>query len=415
MIVPIQICNQISGGIELINIIDAVNCSGCSACAAVCPNDCIEMKIDKEGFPYPSVHQETCINCDACNCVCPIINRTEETPFHQDGYVVQNKDEKVLRESTAGGAFTAIAKCVLNRHGVVFGATLLEDFSVHHVWVDNENDLYKFRNSKYIQSIMGSAFRSVKSFLKEGRMVCFSGTPCQVEGLKHYLGKEYDNLITVDVVCRAIPSPMVFKKYIELQNKRFGSTVVDVTFRDKYYGYKYSTMNITTDKNQGNYHQGVESDPWLRAFFSGMCNRPSCYNCQFKKRYRISDFTMWDCFNIGRFSRELDDDRGATRLLIHTDKGRKIFAEISEDLKYKKIEPEKIIEGTTEMTHSVSYNSEREKFMQDATVLDAEDLFNKYFPNSIKATAEHLIRMICLRLRIYSIVKKVYVRLTHKY
>ena len=246
-------------------------------------------------------------------------------------------------------------------------------------------------------------------------MVCFSGTPCQVEGLKHYLGREYDNLITVDVVCRAVPSPMVFKKYLEYQSIQLGAPIVSVRFRDKHYGYKYSTMKITTDINQGSYHRGVESDPWLRAFFSGMCIRPSCYHCQFKKRYRISDFTIWDCFNIGRFSKELDDDRGATRMLIHTDKGRDFFKEFSEELKYKEIDPEKIIEGTAEMTHSVQYNTMREVFMRDAATLAAKELFQKYFPNSFKVKTERIIRMICYKLGIYSLVKKAYVRLTHKY
>lgn len=246
-------------------------------------------------------------------------------------------------------------------------------------------------------------------------MVCFSGTPCQVEGLKRFLGKDYENLITVDVVCRAVPSPMVFSKYLELQEKKLGSKVQDVRFRDKHYGYKYSTMNITTGTNQGKYHQGVESDPWLRAFFSGLCLRPSCYQCQFKKRYRESDFTMWDCFAVGRYSKKLDNDKGATRLLIHIKKGREIFQEISSDLVFEKVDPDKIIEGTAEMFSSVEYNSRREAFMKDAAELDSEILFNKYFPNTIKMKAEHAIRMICYKLGIYGFAKKAYVKLTHKY
>ncbi len=399
----------------MVNITDKKKCSGCSACAAICPKNCIEMKIDSEGFAYPKVNKTMCVDCGACEHICPITNRSEEVTFQQDGYIVQNKDEKILKESTAGGAFTAIAKYVIRRNGVVFGAALSDELLAHHIWVDNETDLVKFRNSKYMQSNISLIYKDVKHFLNQGRMVCFSGTPCQVEGLINYLGKEYNNLITVDVVCRAVPSPMVFKKYIELQNKRLNSTVTNVRFRDKYYGYKYSTMNITTDKNQGNYHQGVETDPWLRAFFSGLCIRPSCYQCQFKKRYRRSDFTMWDCFNVGRFSKELDDDRGATRLLIHTDKGRKVFNEICEDFRYIKLEPEKIIEGTAEMTKSVQYNNKRDMFMRDAAILDAEELFERYFPNTFKTKFEHMIRLICYKVGIYSVVKKAYVKITHKY
>lgn len=399
----------------MVNITDKTKCSGCSACAAICPKNCIDMEIDSEGFAYPKVNEATCVDCGACERVCPIDNHSEEVAFPQDGYVVQNKDEKVLKESTAGGAFTAIAKYVIHRNGVVFGAALSDKLLAHHIWVDTEKDLEKFRNSKYMQSTLGEGYKAVKSFLNQGRMVCFSGTPCQVEGLMHYLGKEYDNLITVDVVCRAVPSPMVFNKYVELQNNRLGSTVTNVRFRDKHYGYKYSTMNVITDKNQGNYHQGVETDPWLRAFFSGICIRPSCYQCRFKKRYRVSDFTIWDCFNVGRFSKELDNDKGASRILVHTDKGRKVFSEISDELRYVQLAPEKIIEGTAEMTKSVQYNARREQFMHDATVMDGTTLFKKYFPNTFKVKIEHCIRMICYKIGIYSIVKKAYVRITRKY
>ena len=246
-------------------------------------------------------------------------------------------------------------------------------------------------------------------------MVCFSGTPCQVEGLKRFLGKEYENLITVDVVCRAVPSPLVFSKYLELQERKLGSKVQNIRFRDKYYGYKYSTMNVTTDNNQGKYHQGVETDPWLRAFFSGICLRPSCYDCKFKKRYRVSDFTMWDCFAVGRYSKELDNDKGATRLLIHTDRGREIFKKISSEFMLEKVNPEKIIEGTAEMFSCVEYNNKRETFMKDAVELDSEVLFKKYFPNTMKIKAKHAVRMICYKLGVYSFAKKLYVRLTHKY
>lgn len=124
------------------------------------------------------------------------------------------------------------------------------------------------------------------------------------------------------MVCRAVPSPLIFRKYVEYQKKVLSDNIKTVRFRDKHYGYKYSTMNVITDRNHGNYYQGVESDPWLRAFFSNICDRPSCHSCHFRKQYRVSDFTIWDCFNVGRFSKELDNDKGATRVLVHTKKGR---------------------------------------------------------------------------------------------
>lgn len=245
--------------------------------------------------------------------------------------------------------------------------------------------------------------------------MCFSGTPCQIEGLKKYLGKDYEKLLTVDVVCRAVPSPLIFRKYVEYQEKKLSDTIRTVRFRDKHYGYKYSTMNVITDRNQGNYHQGVESDPWLRAFFSNICDRPSCHRCHFRKQYRVSDFTIWDCFHVGRFSKELDNDKGATRVLVHTDKGRKIFDAIKSDFRYIQTTPEAIVTGTKEMKESVVPNERRQSFFDDAQHMGGTELFHKYFPETFRVKVERFVRLTCHRLGIYGAFKKGYVRITHKY
>lgn len=251
--------------------------------------------------------------------------------------------------------------------------------------------------------------------MNQGKAVCFSGTPCQIEGLKNYLGKDYENLITVDVVCRAVPSPLIFRKYVEYQEKMLSDRIKTVRFRDKHYGYKYSTMNVVTDRNNGNYHKGVESDPWLRAFFSNICDRPSCHSCHFRKRYRVSDFTIWDCFHAGRFSKALDNDKGATRVLVHTEKAKRIFDEIKSDFVICETGPEAIIDGAKEMQESVAPNEKRAAFFQDAAKMDGVQLFEKYFPETFRVKAEHFVRMTCYRLGIYSAIKKLYVRITHKY
>lgn len=251
--------------------------------------------------------------------------------------------------------------------------------------------------------------------MNQGKLVCFSGTPCQIEGLKNYLKQDYENLISVDVVCRAVPSPLIFRKYVEYQEKKLADHIKMVRFRDKHYGYKYSTMNVITDKNKGNYHQGVESDPWLRAFFSNICDRPSCHDCHFRKQYRVSDFTIWDCFHAGRFSKELDNDRGATRVLVHSEKGKRIFDEIKEEFSYIQTKPEDLVAGAKEMKESVAANPHRKEFFMDANQMDGVQLFQKYFPNTWRVKAEHTVRLVCYHLGIYGAAKKIYVRLTHKY
>ena len=399
----------------MIQIKEKQKCCGCTACAAVCPKECIKMEEDLEGFLYPTVDKNKCIQCGACEKVCPILNERSEIPFEQTAYIVQNRNKKVLRESTAGGAFTAIARCILKKKGVVFGVELGNDLVTRHIYIENEIELSRFRNSKYVQSCVGRTFKQVKFFLEQGKFVCFSGTPCQIEGLKNYLRKDYEKLITVDVVCRAVPSPMIFRKYVEFQEEKMSDRIKAVRFRDKHYGYKYSTMNVITDRNHGNYHQGIESDPWLRAFFSNICDRPSCHYCHFRKQYRVSDFTIWDCFHVGRFSKELDNDKGATRVLIHTDRGRKIFDTIKSEFRYIQTTPEAIVVGTKEMKESVTPNERRQSFFDDAQRMDGTKLFCKYFPETFRVKLEHFIRLICYRLGIYCAFKKAYVRITHKY
>ncbi|MFI3326633.1 MAG: Coenzyme F420 hydrogenase/dehydrogenase, beta subunit C-terminal domain [Clostridia bacterium] len=392
----------------MIKIEDKSKCCACTACASACPKKCISMEADSEGFSYPIVDTENCIDCRFCEKVCPIATPKVENPFEQEVCIVQNKNQKVLKESTSGGAFTEIAKYVLSQNGVAFGASYHNEFKVKHIYVDNEEDLKLFRNSKYSQSELGDSYIKVQEFLMAGRWVCFSGTPCQVEGLNSFLGKDYPNLIKVDIVCHAVPSPLIFKKYIESKNDLIEQGVSNILFRDKHYGYKYSTMTLINNDNKKVYHRGIDSDPMLRAFFTNICDRPSCYDCSFKKRYRVSDFTMWDCFSIYDYSKELDNDKGVTNLLMHSPKARGIFAEIKDYFNYVKVDDVvKIVNTAKEMHHSVPMNSKREAFFKDANSLNGKDLMNKYFPDNAKTKVKRFVRITCFNLGIYSFVKKI--------
>ena len=401
----------------MINITEKTNCCGCSACASICPKNCIRMKEDKEGFLYPNVDKDICVNCSLCKKVCPIINNIEEKFFKQKGYLVQIKDEKIRLESTAGGAFSAIAQYVLKKNGVVFGVQYDKDFNVIHTYIENEKDLYLYRNSKYVQSKIGNTFKQAKQFLQQNRLVCFSGTPCQIEGLKKYLQREYENLITIDIVCHAVPSPLVWHKYIQLKKNKYGNKITNILFRDKkYFGYKYSQMTLKDINNVDLEYNGVESDYMLRAFFSDICDRPSCYKCKFKKRYRVSDFTIWDCFITGLLAKELDDDKGTTRVLIHSAKGNDIFDIIKSDFRYKNICVDLLIKDVYEMFYSVKYNNNRIKFMHDINLLNEKDLFEKYFKETSKIKAQKFVRRLLNYMQIYSLVKTIkYLFKTHIY
>lgn len=388
----------------MITVADKKHCAGCTACAEICLKNCIQMKPDEEGFLYPHVEENQCIKCSACDTVCPIQNPVIEKEKPQKAYLVQHRDETVRLDSSAGGAFTAIATVILQKGGVVFGAAYDENFYVRHSYVETVDDLKKFRNSKYVQSELGDSFRVVRDFLQKGRWVCFSGTPCQIEGLSKFLRKPYEKLILVDVVCHGIPSPLVWNKYLEYQKQSFPKPD-NIRFRDKFYGYKYSTMSIIQD-GKNVYHAGSQLDPMLRSFFTDTCDRPSCYECLFKKRYRVSDFTIWDCFSVYDFDKKLDDDKGTTRVLCHTQKAWNLMSEVMEIADCKEVPADKLVTGVKEMFESVPMSPKRAVFMSDAERLSGTELFKKYYPVTRKVRVKTAIRKILLVTGIYGMAKK---------
>lgn len=388
----------------MIQIENKKKCSGCTACYAACPKQCIEMKADDEGFRYPALDAEKCIQCGACERVCPILNPTAEVPAPQKAFLVQHKDDSVRLDSSSGGAFTAIASYILSKGGVVFGAAYDEHFQVRHCYVEDTEELWKFRNSKYVQSDMDDCFRQAREFLKVGRWVCFSGTPCQIEGLNRFLGKTYENLVLVDVVCHGIPSPLIWNRYLEYQRVE-EQKPDNIRFRDKFYGYKYSTMSMTKD-GKNIYHSGSQLDPMLRAFFTDICDRPSCYECPFKKRYRVSDMTIWDCFSVYDFDKAMDDDKGTTRVLCDTKKAASIMQEITGVARCREVEADSLISGVREMFESVPLNPKRENFFHDAVRMDGMELFKKYYPITVKVKIKTAIRKALLTTGAYGVAKK---------
>lgn len=380
----------------MITINDKKDCCGCWACENVCPKNCITMQEDNEGFRYPVVNVEDCIDCHRCEKVCPIINVAPEKGMPLKGSLIQHKDEKVLAESTSGGAFTAIAQYVIEKGGVVFGAAL-DDNEARHIAVESVEELFRFRNSKYVQSIIGDTFTEAKELLMTGRLVCFSGTPCQMEGLLTFLGKPYENLVTVDVVCRAVPSPKVLRKYLEYQSSKFGEQLQQLKFRDKqYYGYKYSNMSFCG--NGKKYHEGIDTDPWLRSFFSGVNVRPSCFTCKFKKIHRPTDFTIWDCFDVYKYDKEMDNDKGVTKLLAHSQKAVDILTIINSYAIVKEIEIKTLIAGVNELKASTKESPQRNDFFAEIDIITPDKLFSKYFPITLSCKAEKFIRLTMLRM-----------------
>lgn len=392
----------------MIDIKDKKDCCGCTACMNICPNGAIKMEKDEEGFTYPKIDKTLCINCNLCDKVCPIQEKKKEKSRVSIGYIVNNKDDKIRMQSTSGGAFSAISDYIITQGGIVYGACFDDDFNVLHIGVKNKEEIYRLRGSKYVQSDLRETFKEIKKHLEEEKMVCFSGTPCQVEGLRNYLRKDYENLITVDVVCRAVPSPKLYKKYLKYiqKEKLDNEKITKVSFRDKEkYGYKYSTMTIKGEKKE--YRNGIETDTYLRAFFNNISDRPSCYSCQFRTIDRKSDFTIWDCFITENFEKSMDDNLGTTRVVIHTKKGEKVFNSIKDQFIYKQIEVEKLISDMKELKYDVEENKIRKQFFEDIDKISTEELFNKYFPDTLRVKLERFARKRLVHFPFYKKLKRV--------
>ena len=388
----------------MIKISEKKNCCGCTACFNVCPVKCIEMKVDTEGFNYPEVNTDLCVNCGLCEKVCPVICCVPDIPKKQYAYLIRANDETIRSESTSGGAFSLIAEQTLREGGVVYGAAFDENFKVIHQKVESVTELKKFRNSKYVQSFLGNTFTEIRNYLKDGRKVLFSGTPCQVEGLYHFLHGKTENLLLVDIVCHAVPSPLFWERYKEYRSN--GTRLVAASFRDKTkYGYQYSQMKMEYENGE-NIFCGVESDPYLRAFFSDLSDRPSCYECAFKKRYRVSDVTIWDCFTIHDLDKSLDDNKGVTRTLVHSEKGNQAIQRI-ENAVVKEISPDKAVNKVRELVMSVNMNSRRSEFFEDCEKMETDLFIRKWFPDTKKIKAERFMRRICERLGIYAPAKRI--------
>lgn len=217
-------------------ICETVMCTGCSACYSACGFGAITMCVDREGFLRPMVDSSKCKSCGKCSRICPVINPKVEQSGHPRAFAAYNLNEEDRLTSSSGGIFKLLAEYILRKGGAVFGAAFDQNYQVHHICVESLDLLYKLQGAKYVQSSIDDTYSHAKNILKGGRLVLFSGTPCQIEGLLSYLGKNYLNLFTQDIICHGVPSPFGWKKYLEYQQKDFGKDVEVITFRKKKLG-----------------------------------------------------------------------------------------------------------------------------------------------------------------------------------
>lgn len=339
------------------------NCCGCSACYSVCPVNAISMKEDEEGFKYPHIDQNTCISCNQCESVCPLKKENSKlNPIHI--YASKNKNEDVRRKSSSGGMFSLIANYVESENGVIYGAAFDDKYNVLHMRAENTEEWKKFCVSKYVQSDLNDTFRDINRDLKSGRKVLFSGTPCQVDGLKRYLEKtktDADNLLTCDIVCHGTPSPKVWGDYLDYLSDQLDCKIGYVSFRDKApLGWHKSTLTVKNKHNQTIISETQKDNYFFQLFMCHYILRPSCYKCKYANFHRSGDFTLGDFWGIEKSFPKFDDDKGISLAMVNTKKGTDIWSIIQDDTEFFEVTQEQAVQPN--LVEPSKENPDRECF-----------------------------------------------------
>lgn len=361
----------------MIQITKKKDCCGCAACAQRCPKACITMQEDSEGFLYPEIDMKVCINCGLCEKVCPVIHQGQQRrPLAV--YAAKNEDIKIRLSSSSGGVFTALAESVIDEEGIVFGAKFDKDWTIIHDYVETKEGLSAFRSSKYVQSRIGDSFKIAEDFLKGGRKVLFSGTPCQIAGLKRFLRKEYDNLLTVDFICHGVPSPGVWREYLKEEiarqcgkNSVFSHPdikrkvrIEKISFRDKRLGWKkYSfTLILSVPDRHGEKNTVLLSENkyhnlFLQGFLRNLYLRPSCHHCKVKGFSSGSDITIADFWAINHYLPKENDHRGYSLCMFNSD--------VKLQCKMFQLDVEKVCKTNSTIYHSSEEHKNRALFFSE--------------------------------------------------
>lgn len=332
---------------------------------------------DTEGFEYPVVDTLSCIHCDLCNVICPIVN-PQPVSASTTAYAAVNRNDGIRLASSSGGVFSFLAEQILSKGGVVFGAAFSKDFhSVHHIAVESYEELSKIRGSKYLQSRIGDAYSEAKGYLEQGREVLFSGTPCQIAGLKAYLGKEYDGLYTQDIICHGVPSPMVWDKYLTAREMGTGSRAQEVSFRNKTNSWKRYCVEIKYTDGTA-YRETFTDDLYMKGFLSNLFLRPSCYNCAFKGIDRVADITLADFWGIQYVLPQMDDDKGTSLIVTHSPKGEKLLDGLHGSVYSRQIVLESAIRYNTSAISSPMCPPKRDRFLSEIQQQDPCYILKKH-------------------------------------
>lgn len=385
-------------------------CTGCGSCSMICPHHCIDMNEDEEGFLFPNVNFQKCILCGLCKQSCPIltsksINRTYRTKL----FAAQNKNENMRRQSSSGGIFIALALDIIEQGGVVCAAKYSKKFEVVHSMATTKRELLDYCGAKYVQSKTGQCYREIKEMLSQGKKILFVGTPCQIAGLSSFLKHPYSNLVLVDIICHGVPSPLVWRKYLEerRQQDANGAELASINLRDKSSGWSRYGYSIRFDYQNGKvYSVHQNNDSFMQGFTSNLYLRPSCSNCKFKGIERGSDITLGDFWGVWDLYPEFDDNIGTSLLMIHSEKGHKMWKEIRANFRNLEISSEEAIQYNLSVIKSSPAGNMRTAFYRGLRQgKKVSDLVQICLPNQSNQKAS-IIRRIWYKMLYHNITKE---------
>ena len=393
------------------NTIDLLNkhykCTGCRMCVQICPVKAIDMKENEEGFFEPIINKEKCIKCGLCFKRCPQLNdvKVGKKINSHKVFAMKNKNTEEQKNSSSGGVFSVLARYVLENNGAVYGACFDEKLKLEHIRIDKQENLYKLRGSKYLQSNTKNTFELVKNDLNKGVKVLYVGTPCQIAGLKNYLGKDYEELLLVDLVCHGVPSQKLFDKYLTWLKKKNNSSIIEYEFRSKEKKSWGLNLKVKFESGKERYIP-ANLDPYYKSFLNGSTYRECCYNCKYAKIERVGDITIADYWGIEKEHPDFYDKNGVSAVIINTNAGFKAFENIKDEVEYRDTEIEKIIAKNKNLQEPTIRNSIRNNAYKD---IDRKKFINYSkknlkFKKDIKDIIKNLIP-IKIKKKIKKIIK----------
>lgn len=388
----------------MIQITNKDQCCGCNACGDICPKGAISFPQDEEGFWYPKIDLEKCVNCGMCNKVCPLQNMDKvksaeklNPPKVVGGY---HKNIAIRFDSTSGGIFSALANAMYKEGGYVSGAIQNSDLTVCNFISNDKSDLARLRSSKYVQSSAIGLYKEIKKLLVAGEKVLACGSPCQMGALRTYLGKDYENLIIVDFLCRAMNSPKAYRKYMEMLEKQYGGKVVYVKAKNKEHGWHSLARKVVFDNGKEYFGEGHD-DHYRRGYHWNMFERPSCYDCKFKEIPRNSDITLGDFWGVEKVAPDLEQNLGTSMVMLNTPKGEAFFEKIKSKLVCRDFTLNDILPGNhAALLEPVKYPPiDRNALFRDMDSIPFDELANKYFPEhkhkmTFKTKVENILKFL---------------------